>query len=141
MVVIRLSRGGSHKRPFYKIVVADQRCPRDGKFIEKIGYFNPIARGQDTVLNLAIDRAEHWINCGAQPSETVNNLIKKYKSGIELKPQISVTDSKKAAMDKQAKTEKPVQAEAEEPAETKTEKPVEAKAEKTAETEAKKTKE
>jgi small subunit ribosomal protein S16 len=76
MVVIRLSRGGAKKRPFYHIVVADKRRPRDGNFIERIGYFNPIAAGKDIRLQLDLARAQHWISKGAQASDRVKHLIK-----------------------------------------------------------------
>ncbi len=76
MVVIRLARGGSKARPFYHIVVADKRCRRDGRFIERIGFYNPIARGNDVPLNIAQDRLTYWLGVGAQPSETVARLIK-----------------------------------------------------------------
>ncbi len=76
MVVIRLSRGGAKKRPFYHIVVADKQRPRDGRFIERLGYFNPIASGKDVRLELNIERAKHWIANGAQPSDRVKHLIK-----------------------------------------------------------------
>lgn len=80
MVVIRLSRGGAKKRPFYHIVVADKRRSRDGRFIERIGYFNPIAAGKDVRLTLDIERAQHWITNGAQPSDRVKHLIKLHKA-------------------------------------------------------------
>ncbi len=67
MVVIRLSRGGAKKRPFYHIVVADKARSRDGRFIERLGYFNPIASGNDVRLQINIERAQHWISKGAQP--------------------------------------------------------------------------
>ena len=76
MVTIRLARGGSKKRPFYNIVVADSRNARDGRFIEKIGFFNPIARGQDEKLRLDLDRIQHWVSTGAQQSERVAQLVK-----------------------------------------------------------------
>jgi len=76
MVVIRLSRGGAKKRPFYHIVVAEKTRSRDGRFIERIGYFNPIAAGKDIRLNLNIERAQHWISHGAQASDRVKHLIK-----------------------------------------------------------------
>ena len=76
MVVIRLSRGGAKKRPFYHIVVADKQRSRDGRFIEHIGYFNPIATGKDVRIELNIERAKHWIANGAQPSDRVKHLIK-----------------------------------------------------------------
>lgn len=85
MVVIRLQRAGSHKRPFYHIVVADKRSPRDGRFIERIGFYNPIARGQDLFLDMNLERFTHWQSTGAQPSERVAYLAKLFaKSGTAL---------------------------------------------------------
>ena len=75
MVVIRLSRGGTNKRPFYKIVVADRRESRDGKYLERVGYFNPIAVGGEKRLDLDKERVAHWISKGAQPSDRVKNLL------------------------------------------------------------------
>jgi small subunit ribosomal protein S16 len=76
MVVIRLSRGGAKKRPFYHIVVADKRCARDGRCIERLGYFNPIAAGKDVRLQINNERIQYWISQGAQPSDRVHQLIK-----------------------------------------------------------------
>lgn len=76
MVVIRLARGGAKKRPFYHIVVADKRSSRNGRFIEQVGYFNPIAAGKDVRLSMLIERVNHWIANGAQPSDRVKHLIK-----------------------------------------------------------------
>ena len=76
MVTIRLSRGGSKKRPFYSITVADQRRSPTGRFIERIGFFNPNARGNEEKLRLDLERAQHWVNQGAQPSDRVVDLIK-----------------------------------------------------------------
>ena len=76
MVTIRMARGGSKKRPFYHIVVTDSRKPRDSGYIERLGYFNPVARGQEVRLHLEHDRVEHWIGLGAQPSDRVNTLLK-----------------------------------------------------------------
>ena len=78
MVTIRLARGGAKKQPFYQIVVTDSRSSRDGRFIEKIGYFNPMARGQEVRLEMKKDRVEHWIGQGAQTSVRVNTLIKEF---------------------------------------------------------------
>lgn len=80
MVVIRLSRGGVKKRPFYHIVVADKDRSRDGRFIECIGYFNPIAAGKEVRLTLDLERVQHWISNGAQPSDRVKYLIKTHKA-------------------------------------------------------------
>lgn len=78
MVVIRLSRGGVNKRPFYHIVVADRRRARDSRYIERIGYFNPIAAGKDIKMHLDMERAKYWISKGAQPSERVQSLMKDF---------------------------------------------------------------
>lgn len=76
MVVIRLSRGGSKARPFFNIVVADKRVRRDGRFIERIGFYNPNARGAEQGLRLDHERLTHWVGVGAQTSETVARLVK-----------------------------------------------------------------
>ena len=79
MVTIRLSRGGSKKRPFYSILVADQRRSTRGRFIERIGFFNPVARGKEESLRLDTDRLEHWVGTGAQMSDRVKQLYKQAK--------------------------------------------------------------
>jgi small subunit ribosomal protein S16 len=76
MVTIRLSRGGSKRNPFYQIVVADIRAKRDGRYIERIGFFNPLARGGEVALRVDRQRAEHWIARGAQPTDRVKQLLK-----------------------------------------------------------------
>ncbi len=78
MVVIRLARAGAKKRPFYNIVVADRRDKRDGRFIERIGFFNPVAAGKEELLRLARDRVEHWVAKGAQLSTRVATLVKQW---------------------------------------------------------------
>ncbi|WP_133406201.1 30S ribosomal protein S16 [Parashewanella tropica] len=76
MVTIRLARGGAKKRPFYNIVVTDSRNARDGRFIERLGFFNPLAKGQEETLRVDLDRVEHWVGTGAQLSDRVAKLIK-----------------------------------------------------------------
>lgn len=76
MVTIRMARGGSKKRPFYNIVVTDSRKPRDSGYIERLGYYNPRARGQEVRLNLEQERVDHWLGLGAQISTRVNTLLK-----------------------------------------------------------------
>ena len=76
MVVIRLSRGGSKKRPFYSVTVADQRRSPTGRFIERIGFFNPNARGSEEQLRIDLERVAYWVGQGAQPSDRVAKLIK-----------------------------------------------------------------
>ena len=75
MVKIRLARGGAKKRPFYHIVVTDIRCKRDGRNIERLGFFNPIAKGQEVRLNVDTSRIDHWVGVGAQMSERVSTLV------------------------------------------------------------------
>ncbi|KHF24931.1 30S ribosomal protein S16 [Solemya velum gill symbiont] len=79
MVTIRLSRTGAKKRPFYHLVVTDSRNARDGRYIERIGFFNPVARGQEERLRVELDRIDHWVGQGAQQSERVQELVKNYR--------------------------------------------------------------
>ncbi len=79
MVTIRLARHGAKKRPFYHVVVANSREARDGRYIERIGFFNPIAQGSETRLRLDLARVEHWVKCGAQPSDRVQSLIREQR--------------------------------------------------------------
>ena len=76
MVVIRLARGGSKGRPFFSIVAADKRVRRDGRFIKRIGFYNPSAVEGEEGLRIAQDRLTHWLSVGAQPSDTVKRLVK-----------------------------------------------------------------
>jgi len=76
MVTIRLQRGGAKKRPFYQVVVTDSRNARDGRFIERVGFFNPVASGQAERLRLDLDRINHWTGQGATVSDRVAKLIK-----------------------------------------------------------------
>ena len=83
MVVIRLSRGGSKKKPFYHVVAADKRCPRDGKYLERIGYFNPLAKGKAVRLNVTRERITYWQSIGAQLSTRVESLVKEWDKTIQ----------------------------------------------------------
>ena len=76
MVVIRLARSGAKKKPFYHVVATDKRNKRDGRFIERLGFFNPVARGKEEVLRLNRERISHWLELGAQPSVRVAGLLK-----------------------------------------------------------------
>ena len=76
MVVIRLARSGPKKRPFYNIVAADSRNRRDGRFIERVGFYNPLAKGGEEPLRITADRLNYWIGVGAQLSPTVQRLVK-----------------------------------------------------------------
>lgn len=76
MVVIRLTRGGSKKKPFYHLVAADKRCSRDGRYIERLGYYNPSAAGQELKLKFDQERVDYWVGNGAQPSDRVKALFK-----------------------------------------------------------------
>ena len=81
MVVIRLARGGAKKRPFYNMVVADSRARRDGRFIERIGFYNPIASEKEEGLRVSVDRLSYWESQGAKMSPTVARLVK--QSGVK----------------------------------------------------------
>jgi small subunit ribosomal protein S16 len=76
MVVIRLSRHGATNRPFYHIVVADRRCARDGRYIERVGFFNPLASDKEQKSSVNLERVDHWIKQGAQASDRVLALVK-----------------------------------------------------------------
>ena len=81
MVVIRLARAGAKKAPFYHVVVADSRASRGGRFIERLGFYNPMARGPETTLQLNQERIAYWVGCGAQPSERVSLLLHRSTKG------------------------------------------------------------
>lgn len=87
MVKIRLSRTGAKRRPFYHIVVTDQRSARDGRNIERVGYFNPGAVGKETRLLLDVERVQQWLDKGAQPSEKVRSLYRQAKLDAVEQPQ------------------------------------------------------
>ena len=83
MVTIRLARGGAKKRPFYNIVVTDSRNKRDGRYIERVGFYNPIATGQEVELKIDHDRVDYWLANGARPSVRVASLIKTDKEQVD----------------------------------------------------------
>ena len=92
MVVIRLARGGAKKRPFYNIVVADARERRDGRYLERVGFYNPMASGGEQPLRVALDRVTHWTGVGAQMSPTVKRLV-----GTAAKAQVAAPAAAAAA--------------------------------------------
>ncbi|MFK7890372.1 MAG: 30S ribosomal protein S16 [Granulosicoccus sp.] len=79
MVTIRLSRGGAKKQPFYHVVATDSRARRDGRYIERLGYYNPVARGNSVPVNIDIERVDYWIGVGAQMSDRVSKIVKQYR--------------------------------------------------------------
>ena len=135
MVTIRLSRAGAKKRPYYHITVTDSRKPRDGRFIERVGFFNPIAQGKDVRLSIDHERVDYWVGTGATLSERVESLIKESKltpEGLvkiqEKKEQLRLKKLAKKKENKEA--EVPAEEAAEAPV---TEEAVEAPAEEAAE--------
>ena len=105
MVTIRLARGGAKKRPFYGIMVADSRRSPRGRFIERIGFFNPRAVGGEERLRIDTDRVDYWVSKGAQPSDRVASLLKQFAKGpealeAEKAKLVAATEAKKAAADK-----------------------------------------
>ena len=115
MVIIRLARSGAKKNPYYFVTVADERRPRDGKFIERLGFFNPSASGQEERLRVDLEKLNEWISKGAQVSERVQSLVKEASlSPEDLKAKM---DAKKAKSDaKKAAVEERMAKEAEEKA-------------------------
>ncbi|MFO1431018.1 MAG: 30S ribosomal protein S16 [Candidatus Competibacteraceae bacterium] len=97
MVTIRLARGGAKKRPFYHVVVTDSRNRRDGKYIERVGFFNPIARGGEVRLQLNQERVSYWLGHGAQPSDRVACLIKENRKASTTTGGDNVTSEQAAA--------------------------------------------
>lgn len=97
-VAIRLRREGALNRPYFKVVVTDKRSPRDGKFIEIVGTYDPKKRGTNSTLKL--DRVEYWISKGAQPSDTVRSLIKKTKNPEAAAKKAAAAEARKAAKPK-----------------------------------------
>lgn len=82
MVSIRLSRAGAKKRPFYHVVVTDSRNRRDGRYIERVGYFNPVGKDHEENLRIDVERIDYWIDQGAQPSERVSSLLKSHRKAL-----------------------------------------------------------
>jgi len=97
MVTIRLARHGSKKNPFYHITVADRANSRDGRFVERVGFYNPVAKGRAEGLRIDLERIDHWLSVGAQPSDVVKNLIKQARaqeasSGAESAPAVAAAE-------------------------------------------------
>ena len=109
MVTIRLARGGAKKRPFYGIMVADSRRSPRGRFIERVGFFNPRAVGGEERLRLDMERVEYWVSKGAQPSDRVASLLKQHAKG----PEALEAEKAKLEAAAQAKLEAAAKAEAE----------------------------
>ena len=105
MVTIRLARHGAKKNPFYHITVADRRAQRDGRFIERVGFFNPLARGQDEMLRVDLERIDHWLAEGAQPSDRVRQLIKRARKQVLTSVEVPSTAVDAAAEDQAAAEE------------------------------------
>ena len=80
MVTIRLSRSGAKRKPFYHVVVADSRSRRDGRYIERVGFFNPVARGQEEAVRIDFERVDYWLSQGAQATDRVANIIKSQRA-------------------------------------------------------------
>ena len=105
MVIIRLARGGAKKRPFFSIIVTDHRNPRDGRFIESLGYYNPRATGQEKKLVFDKEKTTQWIAKGAKPSERVAFLLKQSEKNPTLAKVVKAKKSKKAPVEAETKTE------------------------------------
>ena len=101
MVTIRLTRGGAKKRPFYHVIVTDSRSRRDGRYIERVGFFNPQARGAEKRLELSMERVDHWVSQGAGTSDRVATLIKEARKAdikvVFVQPQFSAKSARLVA--------------------------------------------
>ena len=98
MVIIRLARSGAKKNPYYNITVADERKPRDGAFIERVGFFNPTAKGQEERLRVDLEKIDLWVSKGAQMSDRVSSLVKEAKlSPEELEAKLAAKKAKQDA--------------------------------------------
>lgn len=107
MVVIRLARAGAKKSPFYHVVVADSRKANSGRFIERLGFYNPMARGPETTLELNQERIGYWVGCGAIASPRVDLLLKTVKSGVAVnKPAPTKAELKTAQIEASIKSAK-----------------------------------
>ncbi len=145
MVKIRLARGGAKKKPFYSIVATDSRKRRDSGYIERIGYFNPVARGQEVRLTIEEDRLDYWASKGAQVSDRVKQLVKEFKDPSIREKRVAAQEARAAAVaaklaaEAKAKADEEAKAEAEakaaEAAEAKAAAEAEAEAEAAAATE------
>ena len=119
MVKIRLARGGAKKKPFYSIVATDSRKRRDSGYIERIGYFNPVARGQEVRLTIEEDRLDYWASKGAQISDRVKQLVKEFKDPSIREKRVAAQDARaatvaaKLAAEAKAKADEEAKAEAE----------------------------
>ncbi|SFV82072.1 SSU ribosomal protein S16p [hydrothermal vent metagenome] len=119
MVKIRLARGGAKKKPFYSIVATDSRKRRDSGYIERIGYFNPVARGQEVRLTIEEDRLDYWTSKGAQISDRVKQLVKEFKDPSIREKRVAAQDVRAAAVaaklaaEAKAKADEEAKAEAE----------------------------
>ena len=111
MVKIRLARAGAKKRPFFHITVADSRRARDGKFIERVGFYNPIAKGKEVELEINLERIDYWVSKGAEVSDRVSNLIKQNSETPEQ------TEARIAKKEKKREAKRARKAVAEAPAE------------------------
>lgn len=124
MVRIRLARSGSKKRPFYYLTVADGRYPRDSRFIERVGFYNPIARGQEEQLRVNLERVDHWLTLGGQATDRVKHLVKQARHSVdtsvdETNTLVKNSDTDSVDKTKEVKTE--IKAEEEPKPKTKTE--------------------
>ena len=82
MVTIRLARHGGKKKPFYHVTVAEKSAPRDGRFVERLGFYNPVAQGKEEKLRIDLERFDHWLQVGAVPTERVGQLVKRWRKQL-----------------------------------------------------------
>ena len=102
MVTIRLARHGGKKNPFYHVTVAEKWAKRDGRFIERVGFYNPVARGKDESLRLDLERVDHWLGVGAQPTQRVAQLVKQWRKQSHKQPSEQLTEQEPLASNEES---------------------------------------
>ena len=102
MVTIRLARHGGKKKPFYHVTVAERSARRDGRFIERVGFYNPVARGREEALRIDLERLDYWLANGAQPSDRVRQLIARWRKTVAQQALAAAAEDAESAVDSEA---------------------------------------
>ena len=99
MVTIRLARHGGKKKPFYHVTVAERSAKRDGRFIERVGFYNPVARGREEELRIDLARLDYWLSTGAQPTDRVSQLVARWRKTVAEQALAAASDDAEPSVD------------------------------------------
>lgn len=99
MVTIRLARHGGKKKPFYHVTVAERSAKRDGRFVERVGFYNPVARGQEEELRIDLERLDYWLSTGAQPTDRVRQLVGRWRKTVAQQALAAASDDAEPSAD------------------------------------------